>query len=345
MRNLHLGSTLRLTLPVGQTLALALVIIALPWGLAEIVARTPRVQAQDTFTSVDSPSAYFDRDLSALQYQALAQGHIDCIVLGSSMVLNGFDQASFAAVYRQQTQPDLNCVNFGVPGMVAWQAPDIARLLIDLYHPRLLILGTNARDFSDPIGQLQQAGDFTQTPWIRYRLGLGFSLDGWLTDHSYAFRYWLGLRRRAAVSAQPPPAPTPPVDLSRPPDRQTEATTYDLLAHYEISTRGLAGLELILDLPRHGVQVLLVEMPVHPTYLYFFGRGEQDQELFRSTISTAAAAHAVPFLPADPGLSLANGDWFDRDHLNGQGRQVFSTWLARQVAQAAGAGQLVLTPP
>jgi hypothetical protein len=345
--SIRLGSTLRLSLPFGKTLAVALVIVALLWGLAETVARTPWVRLHYPFTGVDSPNPYFDKEISVLDYRALALGQpVDCIVLGSSMVLNGFNPASFAAAYRQQTQTDLNCDNVGIPGMVAREAADIAQLLVDRYHPRLLILGTSARDFSDSVADLQSAnGDVMQTPWVRYRLGLGFSLEGWLIDHSDAFHYMIGMRHWTQVWAQPPQAQAPklPINLSLPPDRQTEAGTYDALAHYQVSPQDLAGLEQFLALPRQGVQVLVVEMPVHPTYLYFFGRGEQDQDLFRTTVGNAAKAHAVLFLPADPNLSLPNSDWDDRNHLSVQGGQVFSAWLAQQVAAAAGAGALRLT--
>jgi hypothetical protein len=345
-RRLASGSTLRLTFPFGKTLACALAMLALAWGLAELGARTAWARAQFAFTSVGSPNPDFEQQVAALDDQSLVDGRVDCIVLGSSMVNNGFNPASFAAAYRQQAHSDLNCANFGISGIVTWQMADMARLVTDLYHPRLLILGTSARDFSDAIGNLSGTvgGDVMQTPWVRYRLGLGFSSQGWLVDHSYAVRNLLGLSRWAQTQGQSGPAfvPEPPIDLSQPPDRQTEAATYNLLAHYEMSAQNLAGLGQILGLKQQAVPVLVVEMPVHPTYVDFFGRGEQDQDLFRASVAQAAQAQAVPFLPADPSLPLPNSDWTNRNHLNPQGAEAFSAWLARQVALAAGAGQLDL---
>ena len=346
IRYLKSSSTLRLTFPFGKTLALAVVILALASGIAEGAARTGAVRAQFAFSNVGSPNPYFEQHVAALDYQAQAHGRVDCIVLGSSMVDNGFDPASFAAAYQQQTHTALNCANFGIAGIVTWQMADMTRLVTDLYHPRLLILGTSARDFSDAIGNLSATfgGDVMQAPWVRYRLGLGFSSEGWLVDHSYAVRNLLGLRRWAQNRGQTGAVfvPEPPVDLSQPPDRQAEAATYDLLSHYEISPRNLAGLQQIVALGRQGVQVLVVEMPVHPTYIDFFGRGEQDQDLFRATVVQATQAQNVPFLPADRNLAMPNSDWTNRNHLNPQGAKVFSAWLARAVAQAARAGQLDL---
>jgi hypothetical protein len=108
-----------------------------------------------------------------------------------------------------------------------------------------------------------------------------------------------------------------------------------MLAHYEVSAQNLAGLQQILALTHQGVQMLVVEMPIHPTYVAFFGRGEQDQDLFRATVAQAAQAQSVTFLPSDPALPLPNDDWINRNHLNAQGAAVFSAWLGRQVAAAA----------
>ena len=96
-----------------------------------------------------------------------------------------------------------------------------------------------------------------------------------------------------------------------------------------MSAQNLAGLQQIVALARQGTQVLVVEIPVHPTYIAFFGRGEQDQDLFRATVAQMAQAQNVPFLPADPSLALPNADWVNRNHLNARGAVVFSDWLAQ----------------
>ncbi len=346
--DMKLGNTLRLTFPFGKTFALALVVLAFLWGAAEALARTPAVRSRYPFPSVNSPNATFDQGLTELDRQMVTRGRVDCIVLGSSMVLNDFSPAAFQNAYQERAQADLNCVNFGVAGLTAAEAGDIARLLADVAHPRLLIYGTSARDYADTIGDLQAASGnrLTEIPWVRYRLARGFSLEGWLIDHSYAFHYLIGSRHWTQFWGQPLQAAPPRqvIDVRQPPDPKNEAGQYELLTHYAISAEARAGLENILRLPKQGVQVVVVEMPVHPTYLYFFDNGEADQRLFRDSVADAARAHGIVFWPADASLSLPDSMWTDRNHLEPSGGAAFSQWLGRQVSGAVQQGTLVLAP-
>jgi hypothetical protein len=153
---MKLGNTLRLSIPFGQTFALALVVLAFFWGAAEMIARAPAVRQRFPFPSVNGPNATFDQDLTELDRQMVTRGRVDCVVLGSSMVLNDFQPAAFEASYQAQTETELKCVNFGIAGMTIWESGDIARLLADVFHPQLLIFGTSARDYQDSIRRKQR---------------------------------------------------------------------------------------------------------------------------------------------------------------------------------------------
>jgi hypothetical protein len=340
---MNFGTTLRLTLPIGTTWAMALSFLLSFWGVAEIVARTSRVHVNYPIGSLGGTDQYIAASWLALERQSLQRGQIDCIVLGSSTVRSAFNETVFESVYHKATQTHLTCNNVGIPGMVASQAGDIAQLLNEAYHPRLLILGLAARDFSVEVGAAQ-AGQVMDGSWIEYRIGRVFSPEGWLLDHSYAFRYFVGLCNWGDVSRPwtPPEASETVIDLTRPPDRRKERAPYDWLANYSMSQPDLAGLEQILDLQQEGVEILVIEMPVHPSYIFFFGNGQQDQQHFRATTKEMAESNGVMFWPTDPDLSLPDPLWLDRTHLSPRGGEEFSEWLALEVAEAIRQGGLVL---
>jgi hypothetical protein len=301
---------------------------------AEAAARTDWVRSRFPFPGVNSPNPDLDERLAALDRLAATQGSVECIVLGSSMVRAGYEAAEFSRAYQASAGRPLHCENFGVGGMVAAQAGDIARLLVDLYHPQWLVFGTSARDYSNVVADanISGANDMLNTPWVRYRLGRGFTFEGWLIDHSYAYHYSFGVRgwlQRPAASAA---AARPPEDLASPPDAVQEQGLYRVLAHYSVSAEGLAGLNTLLALRDRGVHIIVAEVPVHSTYVQFFGRGAQDMRLFRDVIGQAARQQGAVFLTPDGLLDIPDSEWQDRNHLNAQGRLTYSAWLASAMA-------------
>jgi hypothetical protein len=306
---------------------------------AEGAARLPGVRARFPFTSTNNPNGEFDYLLSSLDQAAARYGGVECVILGSSLVGVGFSAAEFSISYSNAGgAPALRCVPLGMPGMVAEQAGTVARLLADLYHPRLLIFGTSARDFNDKITDttFNAANDFARAAWVRYRLGEGFSVDAWLVEHSYAYRYALNARQwlhNRYYSSRPPQPPGP--DLTRLPDPVTEANLYAAMDGYEVSARGLAGLADLLALREQGLEVVVVEMPLHPTYAAFFDQGEADLARWRQTVQTTTEAAGGIFRSAHLALELPSEGWHDRGHLGNLGRQVFSAWLGQEAATGA----------
>ncbi len=327
------GRALALTWPFGRTVLLAALLLAVAAGTAEGVARVPAVQARLPLTSTDNPNPEFDRLRFELDQHVAAHGPLDCLVLGSSLVGVGFSPADLAAAYPPGAGDPPDCFNFGVPGLVAQQAGPLARLLVQLYHPRRLIFATSARDYSPHLalaGYTPQ-NDLARGAWVRYRLGEGFTLAGWLVDHSLAYRAALGLRR--ALLARPPRrAPTLTADLTQPPDPVAESELYDLLADYTVAPAALEGLEQLVALQAPGVQVYVVEMPVHPTYLAAFTHGAADLALFRDAVRQPTVAAGATFWSAELDLPLTDADFTDRHHLSAAGRRAFSAWLAGQLA-------------
>jgi hypothetical protein len=344
------GGTLRLTWPVGQTLGLAVLLLILLAGICEGLARTTFARSRLLAPGVGGDHARLGAKLAALDRLVEEEGGVDCIFLGSSMAEWGIDPEVFSAAYKAQTGEHIRCFNFALLGMTASEVGIWADLLARDYHPRLLIYPTSARDYSERV-----AVPVVVTPWVDYRLGV-FSLEGWLVDHSVAYRYYLTYNiwtlpnypdlaaRRAEFESgmsrygfYPEPGT---IDVSIPPDPEDFPLIRRSLADYRVSPEDLEGLKRMAGLRERGTPVLLVEAPLPATYMTFFDGGEQDYARFVEAVGGHAEAAGVPFWQT-LSLDLIPGDgWADYGHLNQKGAGAFSEWLGTRVGEAVQAGTL-----
>jgi hypothetical protein len=178
--------------PFGRTLIMTAVILVLYFFVGEAVARSDRFQAKFAGPTWGSRHAHFERQLDHLNHFVNHVGPVDCLFLGSSMVISDIDPLSFANAYQNESGEAIRCFNFGVDGLSALGAAALAKILVADYQPRLLVYGTDARDYAvEP--EAEDATAILDTPWIRYRLG-EFSIMGWLLDTSSLLRYRRPLR-------------------------------------------------------------------------------------------------------------------------------------------------------
>ena len=113
----------------------------------------------------------FETKLNLADQYLQSHGKIDCMVIGSSQVIRGFNGEVFAETYRSVSGRDLECWNFGVShltGSEASQMADSAGGTVS--HPELLIYGLSLRDFNVQSGRnIDRA--LIQIPWFRYQMG------------------------------------------------------------------------------------------------------------------------------------------------------------------------------
>jgi hypothetical protein len=345
--------TLHLTGPIGRTLRLSLVFLMLFLGTGEVIVRTHWFHSHVVPMSWGSRHSQFELQLGRLETMVARDGPIDCLMIGSSMVWHGFDPQAFGAAYQRQTGQKIRCFNFGVDALPAAAAAPLAKVLIQKYQPKLLIYGTDARDYAVPI-ESEDASVILDTPWIRYRLG-HFTIEGWLYDHLYLLRYretissllrfedqYLLLTGSYALRNHDNyglrPDHTVGSFVMTPPDLNSSAYQIrdyvSLLQNYKMRPENLAALKQLIQLQNDQLQVLVVEMPVPPTYMYFFGQGQQDYQRFINQLDTTTAAHAAAFWPTTSLSLIPEQGWVDYSHLNTNGAAVFSDWLGQQVGAA-----------
>ncbi len=79
--------------------------------------------------------------------------------------------------------------NFGVEGLTIVPMVDLARLLMETYHPGTIIYFTEMRDYMAGNGD-DVAESFLTNGWLQYRLGQK-SFTGWAVDRSAALQILL----------------------------------------------------------------------------------------------------------------------------------------------------------
>lgn len=346
------SKTLHSTRFLGQTFYLMIVFLFLFSGIAEWITRSELFQNPLTPPKMGSRHYQLGHKLSLLNDEVERNGPIDCIMVGSSMVDVGFDPASFQMGYYELTGQDIRCFNFGIDASSAVSTAALAKILVEDYHPRFLIIGTDARDYAVP----STDGDpvaILETPWVQYRQGY-FSLDGWFLDNSYFYRYRQHLSRLAHFNFEDtlwsetrlnfPILPNGFTPLSKistyvntppdPMDTSYEVTYYGrIYSSYQMLDENLAALESMLEHNGPTTEVIVVEMPVSDGLYYFFGNGEKDYERFITRVNELAELHQVPFWRTEPLDSIPDDGWSDYSHVNVTGAGIFSVWLGEQVGR------------
>ena len=334
--------------------SLTIAIIIVISGILELFARTPVLSKVSPFRSVGLTDYQFETKWFKLQDFVKQNEGVDIIVLGSSLVNTGIDPDIVSKTYYAQTGVHPRIFNFGVEGMTIAPNSVTAGLLVERYHPALLIYVTEMRDYIAGNGLMVET-PFLNDPWLRDQLGY-FTFSGWIIDHSAALQHYLPyrnwmradfldtmafyLRRYHDTSAsgyEPDSRFGVNIDVPPDPNDPLEAQNFKDFGNYQVSPARLGNLKSILDLG-HDQQtaVMVVEMPVHPTFYVYVG-GEKVHAQFQETISTFVTINGGSFLPAEACFStIPLFGRFNRWHLNFRGAPLFSNCLGGQLAILTG---------
>jgi hypothetical protein len=161
--------------PNWQILRLTLILLVGYFVLGELFFRLDFVQTGLTGPRIGSQHRQFEIQLARLDKLVREGEPIDCIFLGNSMIWLGVDPLVTNQVFESRTGQSIHCFNFGVSALPASSAGQIATMLVEKYHPSLLIYGTFARDYAVP-ADAEDAYVVSDTPWLKY-WNEGFNLE------------------------------------------------------------------------------------------------------------------------------------------------------------------------
>ncbi len=301
------------------------------------------------------------RKLARLDAYVRNNGPVDCLIVGSSVADLGFDPQAFREGYKQASGQDIRCFNFAIDASTAVSSAAIAKILIEDYQPRILFYGTEARDYAVPSDDMDPAV-ILESNWVRYRQG-DFSLDGWLLEHSYLYRYRFLLFRLSRFYLEDTlrsqtldyeiradgftPLTKVSTYIHDPPDPDDDSfeITYNLslYASYEILDENLNALEDIMAYNGQDTQVIVIEMPVADGLYFFFGDGSDDHQRFLSKVDEIAKENQVPFWQTTTLDMIPDEGWFDYTHVNVTGAAILSNWLGQRVSESESEGNIVIS--
>ena len=358
---------LKLSYPAGQTLALTVIIFALLVTLAEGLARTTLVQAHVPFQAYGTNHIQFEIQMRNLEQYVAQNSSPDCFILGTSQALRSINPQVFAQAFKEDSGEEIRCYNFSIVGSSLISTRLFTQMLIDRYHPKLIILGTSFLDYI-PSNETLPDPRFEDNDWLAYKLGQP-TLEGWIVDHSYAFRLLLlfsysapnGLhfgevskeikKWNSQIGADGYGYSDEVIDVLQAIPSAFWKNFLKQFGEYKTAPWSLDGLEKILQIARQSkTQIIIVEMPYHPSLIQpedSSGHVHPDKAKLENfvldtnaDIQNIARQSAVLFWPTSELNIFPNDGWHDRYHLNYYGGEIFSQWLARQVAQAVADGQI-----
>jgi hypothetical protein len=328
---LKMGGVGRLPLWKGARTLVALVIAGSL--LAELIARSPLGTVLPP-PSVGADSFEFDIKVYYLEQSIRERGSLDCLIVGDSMANDGPDPRLVEKAYRAETGEPLHCFNFGMPALTLESSGPLAEALNNRFQPRLLIFILSARDFDPAYGVT--FSHVVKSDWILYNLG-SRSLHGWAVNSLYAYRYFLfgqywliPPNRERFVFAWRDISPqgfTPLYGRGEPREITTPPPAFDPL----MSAPAQAGLERLLQIPRTGDNLLVVDAPIRPDLIA--AHNENIFIPYWNYMEALLASRDIPYwTTTDLSESIPEAGWYDHQHVNELGVPVLSAWLGEQLA-------------
>ncbi|MBI5957240.1 MAG: hypothetical protein HY866_00800 [Chloroflexi bacterium] len=328
---------------------LALMMVIAVLITAEILFRLPAFQSPAAAPTVGIVHLELEVRLAIIE-QMNNESSVDCVFLGSSLPFRDINPLVFEEQYHHKTDKTLRCINFGVHGGGEDIGPMMAEILLQTYHPRLLIFGISPR-----LGRSSRFEPIIQSPWAQYRLG-HFNATGWLYDHSAAASYGMVYARWILTPNNSLSSRRNTFEeltlfhgharetriLKIPLSQQDQQDTVDT-ANFTLTDVWRSRLEQMLAFHQPpDTTVIIVEMPVHP--LVFDEEHDYiDYEQTIQEITDRAEAQGVLFWPTTfVEMGLDNNKWRDLSHLNPAGADLFTAWLAEQIGTAVNEERLDL---
>lgn len=318
--------TLNIRLLPENVVTQSIILLVIICVISEVIARTPIVKSMNLYESYGGSHPQFDTQVVRIKSRYTKEGHIDCILLGNSQILSGIDPAVLQQIYQKKTGRNITCQTFGLGGLVPSTAASLAKLLIQKYHPSIIIFGTSMFDYT-----FYNSADASimSSPWVKYQLGT-FSIDGWLIENSNAYRYYLGINHYLLYygangeTRLDSNGHLPFYGRDEKTKEQLLNETSGILKTLDITETQVNGLYNIVSLNSDDVKIIVLEMPVNPEIFGFSRYARKIYPDFRNILINETTLAGAELLLTKDKVEIPENDWHDLTHLNQTGTLYFS---------------------
>jgi hypothetical protein len=343
MEHFSSNGTLKVTKPVGNILVLAIFFVLLLVLILEGSSRLAISARLLEEPGIGTGNADLNIKIPLLDNLVTKTGGVDCIFLGSSMTNYDVDPEVFAQTYTELSGRKVTCFNFAIATLTGEIAGGLSRILVERYHPGLLIFGTSARDYSSELGARALKDD----PWYLYKMG-EWNMAGWLQDNSMLYREFIkllsdlqpGNREYAIIIKQN----TSPFGHFIVDTNNTSLEGQNVIHEKILLQKDFAGVKRLIKLDGTDVRVVVIEIPVHEKFLpiYVNDKTEEYYSLFFDPLAELLNKKGIQFINTITGgrFSGSEDGWSDMKHLNNKGSAKFSAWLAGEIWRLEQTNQL-----
>ncbi len=312
-------------------LALALTLLAQGIGLSPVSAVLPP-------PGLETRNPEFNAKINYIEAFVRRYGQVDCLLLGSSHIDYGLDPALISQAYQSKTGQEIRCFNFGLASLTPDTAAPLAKMLINRYHPRLLIFEVSAHSFDKRFGDL--ARPLIKNPWIRYQLGEQ-TPKGWLLAHFHLYGYyrtfklWQHPYSRDIMLNAWKKMDDSGYSAHQGQEQQLFAKDTTSGFDFRIEPSMWQGFQEVLALNGQ-TRIILLEAPIQTAFLpdYILGGKKAYETKFIPPVQAELSTRDIPFWRAQVEIApqVPDSMWFDPQHLNAQGAALLSNWLAQKLA-------------
>jgi len=333
-KTLHVNASV-VVFPVQVIVLLSVFLLSV-----EFVLRIPDVRRRLPVPILGTGNFNFDVTWEYFQRTRNRYGHIDCVLLGSSMMKHAVEPGLFEKRFGEKSGHNITCFNFGVSGM---NFPDIdfCKSMAEKSHPLLLVSEVTPLMLYEEFQKEQKVALISKSPWGRFQSG-EFSLKGWLLAHSLLFRYFM----KSILWIQSPEQYNRLKIILRNMKtngflmRSHGAITGNKKKYKRVTLRKILAsktgntqmLDSVLDVFSRGAPAVFLEMPLKgKTGPAFRGKDKKFSTARRLLRKTIEKRKKLLFSPGEQ-IDFGKDCWLGNNHLNPKGAEKFTVVFADQLA-------------